>query len=136
MTIQEQVAEAVAARGYREGWTAEQFAARQVAKLAEELGELQCVFFLSGKRNWGGDSLEHAIDDVGAFASERFNDRHDWNDARPVPGALATARAELADIQVVVFALASALSEIDGEPFDVMQAALDKATADVERGRR
>ena len=133
-TIQEQVAQAVAARGYREGWTAEQFAARQVAKLQEELGELVYWFSLSRKTDRDGNRLEYAMDDVGVFAGSRFNDADDWSDVDI--HSLDGAKAELADIQVVVFALAAALSEIDGKPFDVAQAALDKATADVERGRR
>lgn len=38
--LQALVAKAVADRGYRQGWTDEQFAARQICKAAEKLGEL------------------------------------------------------------------------------------------------
>ena len=45
MNAQKEVAQLVAERGYRDGWTAEQFAARQVARLMEGLEELACNFF-------------------------------------------------------------------------------------------
>ena len=131
-TIQEQVAQAVAARGYREGWTAEQFAARQVAKLQEELGEL--VRHIDARADEKAE-WEVLASVAGRLARSAFDaSKNDWMDAY-VYGAHC-ARWELADIQVVVFALAAALSEIDGEPFDLAQAALDKATEDVDRGVR
>ena len=48
-TPQQDVAELVAQRGDREGWTPEQFIARQVAKLAEEVGELAQHVDLPGR---------------------------------------------------------------------------------------
>ena len=39
--LQKMVAKAIQQRGYRQGWNDGQFAARQVAKVQEELGERQ-----------------------------------------------------------------------------------------------
>lgn len=61
-SAQERVAASVAARGYRDGWTAEQFAARQVCKLTEELAELALSFNVGGEpridRGWYYDLLD------------------------------------------------------------------------------
>jgi hypothetical protein len=135
-SVQQQVAAAVAARGYRKGWTTEQFAARQVAKLMEELGELAEMFFLSTKCNREGNNLDNLIDGAATFAGERFDDPDDWAEARPIQGTIRFAKKELADIQVIVFTLAQALSEIEGDPLDSAQAALAKAAADIGRGVR
>ena len=129
MNAQKQVAENTVARGYRDGWTAEQFAARQVCKLVEELNELDGSFnnyFHSWRRD-----LNNAAIDAKLFFD---GDLGDWNDAKL--WTAQSAKLELADIQVVVFNLAQALAEITGEPFDVIQAAVDKSAADVTRGVR
>ena len=131
-TPQQQVAENTAARGYRDGWTAEQFAARQVCKLVEELAELSTNI-------WTGSNLEvisyweQLICTAGEDARRHFDNVSRW-DVSSVTAE--TAKSELADIQVVVFNLAAALAEITGEPFDVVQAAVDKSAADIERGKR
>jgi NTP pyrophosphatase (non-canonical NTP hydrolase) len=131
-STQEQVAAAVAARGYREGWTAEQFAYRQMLKMQEELGELARHMAKYHRSEGPEGHIRH----IGKNCGEWFDlvNEGGWVNARVVN--VEGARAELADIQVVVFALAAALSEIDGEPFDVVQAALAKATKDIERGTR
>ena len=123
MNAQEIVAANVAARGYRDGWTAEQFVARQLCKMMEELGE--ALWYIHGI-----DRLDFAADlpDVGEAARIAFDDKEAWNKARIAkPDAL---RAELADMLVVLFAAAAALD------FDVVQAAIDKSSADVARGVR
>ena len=123
MNAQEIVAANVAARGYRDGWTAEQFVARQLCKMTEELGE--ALWYIHGI-----DRLDFAADlpDVGEAARIAFDDKEAWNKARIAkPDAL---RAELADMLVVLFAAAAALD------FDVVQAAIDKSSADVARGVR
>lgn len=43
---------------------------------------------------------------------------------------------ELADVCITVMDVANALSRLDGEPFDVVAAAVEKAGADIERGVR
>ena len=132
MTEQRAIYDAVAQRGYRYGWTAEQFAARQVCKLSEELCELNAGFCLP-EEYW----RTLAPGSRYVFAG-LFDDKAKWLEE---PEGLEdcdieSAKDELADLQVVVMCLAEALGEICGEPFDVVRAALDKATADVERGVR
>lgn len=137
MNAQEQVAKNTADRGYRDGWTAEQFAARQVAKLTEELGELARYIAFGGL---GSHSLAQRmtlhVDIIGTGDQARWNfdDQDGWSICEL--GDMNIAKSELADIQVVVFNLAHALAEITGEPFDVVQAAVEKSAADVERGVR
>lgn len=115
---QQAVAAAIAARGYRDGWTADAFQARQIAKLQEELGELAQTFK-------GPFSL---IDVAGRQMKQYFDSPRGWSGVSCLdPEA---ARAELADVCVVALVLAEALG------FDVVQAALDKAQKDVPRGVR
>lgn len=132
MNEQNQVAENTRRRGYRKQWTAEQFAARQVCKLAEELGELSsCVVVGTGhRRPWWDLVLQKA----GREAREAFDEFDTWEHAEIC--ATSEAKAELADLQIVIFNLASALTEITGEAFDVAQAAVEKSAADIERGIR
>jgi len=125
---QERVARAVEERGYRDGWTREQFAARQVAKLCEELGEL-CIHVAQEVGGWIRYSKpwEMSLRNAAKRARQEFDGGH-WELATVIDED--AAREELADLQVVVFALADALD------FDVVQAAVDKAEADVDRGVR
>lgn len=130
---QDEVAAAVTERGYRAGWTAGQFAARQIAKLQEELGELAELtatdaFYL--KPWWLPHVREAARKCKWAFDSAE----HWWKHA--IIADVERAKEELADLQVVIFCLADALGEISGEPYDVVQAAVEKAQEDVERGVR
>ena len=136
---QRQVYNNVAARGYTEGWTDEQFAARQVAKMQEELGELSYLF--SGEPTIFLDSglqerLFDLIDDAGAESGRMFDNHGEWKNA--AVSDIERAKKELADIQVVVFCLAEALSKLDAgaEPFDVVATAVEKSGEDVERGVR
>ena len=129
VTIQEQVAQAVAARGYREGWTAEQFLTRQLLKLVEESGEAS---------SWVQDDAAGFFQALAASfnAKRAFDSGVSYRMVRDFIPRWREFAKELADIQVVLMCAAQALSEMTGEPFDVAQAALDKATADVGRGRR
>ena len=78
--------------------------------------------------------LPAEIRNAGASARWLFDSEEKWVDQDvPEPEALAK---ELADLQVVLFCAAAALGELTGEPFDVVQAAREKATADVARGVR
>ena len=130
---QARVAEATRRRGYREGWTAVQFAARQVAKLQEELAELALgVHFNAGEAT----GAEADVMIAGGSCKALF-DRGDWSQAELSPAFdLDYLRGEIADLQVVVFNLAAAVAEIAEEPFDVAAAAVRKATKDVKRGVR
>jgi len=124
VNAQEIVAANVAARGYRDGWTVEQFVARQLAKLTEELAEATACVSDPGWRHLWRDMLFEA----GAYVREDFDRPMLWDTITVRdPGTL---RAELADMQVVIFAAAEALG------LDVVQAAIDKSAADVVRGVR
>ena len=128
---QRRIYDAVVHRGYREGWAAEQFAARQVAKLTEELGELsRCIHML-----WAFESgFEIELRCAAEQARAAF-DGPGWENAWIE--STQDALDELADIVVVACCLAEALGEIRPDlDTDLMQAALAKADADVTRGVR
>lgn len=125
MNAQEIVSANVAARGYRDGWTAEQFVARQLCKMTEELDEA-VKHLRKNDRQVFSFAWELAV--AGPMARRKFDDREAWDTVTlHDPDAL---RSELADMQVVLFAAASALE------FDVVQAAIDKSSQDVARGVR
>ena len=127
-TPQQDVAELVAQRGDREGWTPEQFIARQVAKLAEEVGELAQHVDLPGR-------LGPLIASTGTIARWTFDRDEMWCEH----GTLCTSHAlmaELADVQVVVFCLAEELARLTGEDYDVVERALVNVAADTMRGKR
>lgn len=139
MNAQQAVYAAVEARGYTAGWSSIQFLARQIAKLTEELAEAY-------------DLIEYDADDPLAFdfdlelgragraARRFFDERTAWDRTevgpQDVDEFVASMRQELADCQVVLFCAAHALARFDGAPFDVVEEALKKATADVSRGVR
>lgn len=132
MREQEQVYRAVVARGYRNDWTAEEFLARNLAKMQEELAEATQfvnVANLNGAIQTVGDYSRWCFD-IGArsFWQQPIKD---WCSDR-----IDLLQGELADMQVVLFCLAAALDEISDGGFDVIEAALHKATQDVERGVR
>lgn len=128
---QAQVAASVARRGYRAGWTAAQFLARQVAKLMEELGEVaECL----DPTDPGAWLLFDAIAAMGVRAGRIFDKPWPW--ASTVVVDLTSLKAELADIQVVLFAVSHAIEEIGEDPFDVVDAAVAKAAADEQRVQR
>lgn len=125
MNAQQVVAANVAARGYRDGWTMEQFVARQIAKATEELNEAANHIVTSRVRahGWLTD-----LSFAGEYAREAFDDKRRWlNVSIEHSDALCS---ELADLAVVLFTVAEALD------FDVIQAAIDKSSADVARGVR
>jgi NTP pyrophosphatase (non-canonical NTP hydrolase) len=127
-TPQQDVAELVAQRGDREGWTPEQFIARQVAKLAEEVGELAQYVDLPG-------GLGPLIASTGTIARWTFDQDQTWQDGGTscAPHALM---AELAGVQVIVFCLAEELARLTGEDYDVVERALVNVAADTKRGKR
>lgn len=125
MTIQQDVYQAVRERGYVDGWTPEQFVARQVCKLQEELSEL------AGEVRGTSMSTHLAMAAAGEVARVDFDDEDGWRDfSDGMFGYTPRAAAELADLVVVALVMAEALG------VDVLQAALGKARADVGRGTR
>lgn len=126
MSLQKQVSDNIITRGYREGYSLNTFAGRQFIKLVEEIGELlQSIL-----------GLEKYFYQVVKLAGDQAH----WLFDMPATGLsillLEAAKRELADVQVVIFSMAQAIAEIEGKPFDVGQAALEKSQKDIERGIR
>ncbi len=127
---QVETADHVAARGYRNGWTLEQFVCRQIAKLQEELAEAEHLTIVSG-----GWLLSQAMMRAGETARLTFDNKNAWQGEIVIvdPEAL---RDELADVQVVLLNLASAVEELTGRHYDVVHEAVRKSKVDVTRGVR
>ena len=121
MSVQRQVCDAVKARGY---WNLpnRSFAARQLAKLVEEVAELADALAISSPPTW-----LRALRVAGKLARQAFDSQTLWMDADI---DAESAKAEIADVQVVLFCLAETLG------LDVAQEALRKSKADVKRGVR
>jgi hypothetical protein len=126
---QEAIFEALVARGYTAGLTAEQLTARQVCKMLEEVCEL--ALHVKGFCA----STEYHIHALHWYARKDFDDLEQWQKSGTVK-SYAGIKAELADVQTTVANTAEALTFADEYSFDVMAAAVDKATADVTRGVR
>ena len=128
LDIQKQVSDLVAQRGYQEGWTIEQFMARQVAKAAEELGEIALLITMP-------EQLQAMIAATGRIAGVQFDRTEAWlrDVTSDAPDRLAV---EMADLQVVLLCMTEAFRRRYDEGFDVLQAALQKAARDVARGVR
>lgn len=131
--IQAEVSTAVAERGYHDGWTEEQFLARQLAKLLEELAEMAAHLHLDP-----GQELRDILQEAGQLARALFDDPAVWRLSGTIHGARSVEelKNELADVQVVVYCMAESLVRLSGEPYDVVQAARMKGWADRERGVR
>lgn len=122
VNAQQTIAANVAARGYQDGWTTEQFVARQIAKAQEELSKAVAHIALPDSEWW-----TESIEEAGLQARYAFDDKNEWRAVEIDRGAI---RSELADLVVVLFTAADALG------FDLAQAAVDKSAADVARGVR
>lgn len=112
---------AVEARGYTDNLTQTQFVAKQIAKLQEELAEFADFCKLPVRLQTdiicAGEQARRTFDMPRAWAMAYCFDRD-------------AACKELADIAIVVLCAAEALR------FDVLDAALLKATQDIGRGVR
>lgn len=131
--IQAQVANATEERGYRDGWSDEQFLARQVVKLQEELGELSFPILRMP------NNLEMDIVELASLAREAF-DNSDWSevyfDYDEEKNGFEIIRDEAADCLVVLFNIAATIEKLTGTRFDLVEEALQKATSDIPRGVR
>lgn len=113
-SAQSRVRDAVEARGYRDGWTDEQFLARQVCKLQEELAEL-CRPIVDMP-----EGLDDTIASTGSFARMAFDEIDKWHAvdmmamARPTRGWQENMKKEAADCLVVLFNIAATLERISG----------------------
>lgn len=125
MSAQTQIAAAVAQRGYLDGWTADEVTARQVVKLAEELGELASTI------ETDSPLLAMMLADITKTAQRA---RMTFDTPSAFVGATChtlPAIYEATDCAVVLAVLAHAL-----EIPDIMFAASVKANNDVARGVR
>jgi len=130
MQPQEKIYNAVVERGYHEGLSEQEFAAKQVAKLGEKFGEL-AEFVAS--RTWNQPWWIYHIRNMSRDCRRAFDCITEWSGMTIDVNGI---RAELADVAVVVLLMSETISHITGQPFDVIQAAVEKAEKDVERGVR
>lgn len=121
------IAQAVTDRGYRAGWTPAQFIARQVVKLGEELGELAANMNLPAQA--GG------LYKTGQVCRKLFDSQPIWRIITPQI-SIQHAKKEAADMLIVLLNLAASISELEGDHFDLIEAALQKAEQDQKRGVR
>lgn len=119
MTVQEEVYKCVVDRGYREGYSAEQFAARQLAKAVEEIHELSINFNSGLYVTW-----KRLLAITAELSKEAF-DNDEWTQWQLHPLLYDLAWQELADLQVVVFCLAEALNELSNQSNDLTVARND-----------
>jgi hypothetical protein len=132
--IQSTVHAATAARGYTDGYTSTQFAARQAIKMIEEVEELTRTITLHSPDDQRRIStMRIFLHDAATHARAIFDARTLWQ--RHLPDdriAIDTdaAAAEIADIIIVALNLAEALG------VDAMAMVQQKAHADIERGVR
>jgi len=127
-TAQERIVQAVALRGYLNGWTDDESALRQLVKLLEEVGE---AFAAISMPSIDGDLLLLVMDaiDLGERARKLFTERPDLFRGATVNTAMLAH--ELADLVVPLGVLADALA-VD----DMMAEGVKKAEADAARGVR
>lgn len=132
--IQSAVHAATVARGYTDGYTPKQFAARQTIKLIEEVEELTRTVALHAPEDQRYISTMHIfLRDAANRARSIFDERPLWqrhlSDDRIAIDTDAAA-AEIADIIIVALNLAEALG------VDAMAMVHQKAHADIKRGVR
>jgi NTP pyrophosphatase (non-canonical NTP hydrolase) len=78
-------------------------------------------------------SLDRASDALRSYFRERSWLAHPWVSQKPSDTALAEFKSELADVLITVILTAVLVEEVTDEPFDLFQAAMDKAIADTLR---
>lgn len=121
--LQALVAKAVADRGYRQGWTDEQYAARQICKAVEELSELSGAIQNPFQFDWMA-YLEQAEFE----ARDCFDDKASWEHIKGVKKGIVAI--ELPDVLIPLLVLAETLG------IDLEQAVREKVLGDVARGVR
>jgi len=124
---QRQVYDAVCARGYRVGWTPDAFIGRQVLKAHEELAEAAACLRTAVQHTVVNGFVEES-QRIGQHARALFNSRAALKWLTLTDEQREHLKAELADVAVTLFCAAEELG------FDVVQGAVAKATADIERG--
>lgn len=117
---------------YDQGLTLEEVGARQMAKLAEELGEAAHAGIYAPR----SQTFSGVFADLRDWGRDKFGVISLWKEASIDTGD--ELGKELADIAVVLFNLSEVYSQLrlaDGkEPFSLIEAALKKSKADAKRG--
>lgn len=127
--LQELVARAVEQRGYRQGWTDEQYAARQVCKAIEELGELlQATKWQQARLGNFWPVWAHYLSEAALVARRAFDDSAAWGAIEEVD--VSVAADELADVVIPLLVFADTLG------IDLGEAIKAKALGDIARGVR
>lgn len=126
--VRQRIVEAVRDRGYLDGWTPRQLVARNACKLIEESAEtLEAV----QSERWAVWSTAMQVKQL---SGELFDESDYWDESGEMD--VEQIRKEVADCYVVLSVLLDALESVTEAPFDVAQAALEKAEGDVDRGVR
>ena len=133
-TAQQQIAESVRLRGYLDGYTETQLIARHMTKLIEEVAETWRHIHDNTEQFGEVDWLRDRIVDIGETARPVFDNPRGWD--KITVSDFSALRRELADCAVVLLSLSQCLVRLTGQPFDVVDAAVTKAAADVGRGVR
>lgn len=133
MSEQAVVYEAVRERGYLDGYEPDALLFRQLLKLTEELGE---AWAHVNSRSSGSLRAAAYMRSAAEEARHEFDKRDELSGYVHVQTQIDELASELADLQVVLFVAAQIIAQETGQPFDIVQAAVDKAEADVKRGVR
>jgi hypothetical protein len=133
-TPQSIVHENCRSRGYVNSWSYGAFLVRNVFKIIEEVWELYGTILVNKPTSIILTNIDFHLREAAIRAETQFiaaikNQTPDIN-----PVNMDDVKKELADVQVVVFNIAAALSELSGSYFDVVQAAVDKSESDIKRG--
>lgn len=130
---QHRIFESVAARGYVHGWTTGQLLARQVVKLLEESCELYLSLVWPHSARF--DLLHDLVTALQMEAKVIFDDPAGW---QFVNGAQNREEilSETSDVAVTLVTLIEAFNIAFGCDVSLLAAALEKASADKERGVR
>lgn len=123
---QRRIYEAVKARGYRDGWTPQEFFARNIAKAVEEIAEAAEAI--------GNDEADWLM--LLHYVAKEAREWFDGNQVDEFVWVEEWAADELADVYVTLCCAAEALGELTGRDIDLADLALAKAERDVERGVR
>lgn len=130
LDIQTRIARAVEARGYRQGWTDEQYIARQICKASEELAEAAGdigINYDNARDVWYWSTR---LGDAGLCARSAFDQKDQWQSAE-IPLELRSYMAlEIADTLIPLLVAATILG------VDVLALAVEKAEKDIARGVR
>lgn len=124
---QERIYNSIAKRGYVDGLEPEQFLARQVAKLTEELTEVAHELHLPVR-------LQTDLYEVAHQAKRMFDNKELWK--RYKVKNLDKLKKEMADCMVVLLGMAHTIELYEDKYFDLVGVAVEKAKSDEGRGVR